>query len=147
MNSEPYEYAVSPNGKCPCAETESADRRKAVIDRGGARDHAMLGPFDASRAGELGFLVDRESFGQPRRRIRVWEKQRRAAEDLLAERPNAARAVEMKDVRQLVRDDELCPVIRVAKRGLRHRRIGVDDDAVRRRTASRIRWTSRRRRR
>jgi hypothetical protein len=38
---------------------------------------------------------------------------------------------EMKDVGQLVRDDELAPVIRVAKRRFGHRRVRVDDDAVR----------------
>ena len=131
MNSEPYEYAVSPNGNSALRETERADRGKAMIDRRRARDHAMLGSLDAARAGELRLLVDRESFGEPRRRIRVGKERRGAAEDVLAERPDAARAIEMEDVRELVRDDELRPVVRVAERRLRDGRIGVDDDAVR----------------
>ena len=92
----------------------------------------MLGSFDAAGAGDLRLLVDGESFGEPRRRIEIRKQRRRAAEDVLPERPDAARAIEMEDVRQLVGDDHLPPVVGVAQRRFGDRRIGEDDDAVRR---------------
>ena len=52
MNSEPYAYADFAERKAALRETERADRRKGAVDRRGARDHAMLGPLDASRAGD-----------------------------------------------------------------------------------------------
>src|SRR6185503_14205655 len=79
--------AVLAERKAPLRETQSADARKLVIDRRGARDHAMLGALDPSRAGELRFLVDRESFNEPRRRVEIRKERIRAAEDVLAERP------------------------------------------------------------
>ncbi len=112
-----------------------ADARKSSVDCRRARDHAMLGPLDAPGAGEIRLLVDRHSLEEPRRRVEIREGRRRAAEDVLAQRPDAAHAIELEDVRQLVRDHHLCPIVRVAKRALVHRRIGVDDDAVRRERA------------
>ena len=72
----------------------------------------MLRALDPTGPGEIRFLVDRESFGEPGRIVEIREQQLRAAEYVLTERPDAARAVEVKDVRQLVRDDQLRPVIR-----------------------------------
>src|SRR5579884_1422176 len=119
-------------GILPLGEARVAEAGKAVIDRGGARDHAMLGSLDASGAGQPRLLVDGESFGEPRRRVEIRKERGGAAEDMLADEPQAAGAIEMEDVGELVGDDELSPVVGVAQRRLVDGRIGVDDDAIRR---------------
>ncbi len=116
----------------PLAEAPRADVRERAVDRRRARDHPVLGSEDAARAGEVRLLVDGHSLEQPRRRVQIRKRRRRATEDVLAERPDAAHAIEVEDVRQLVRDHQLRPIVRVAERRLRDRRIGVDDDAIRR---------------
>src|SRR5438128_683464 len=103
-----------------------------MIDRGGARDHAMLRAFDASGAGELRLFVDGKAFDEPRRRVEIRKERVGASEDVLANRPQPARAVEMEDVRELVGDDELAPVVRVAERRFADRWVREDGDAIRR---------------
>ena len=94
-------------------------------------DHRLVRPLHASEAGEITLVVDREPFCHPPGQIQIGKERGRAAEDVLREPPPSARAIEMEDVRELVRDDEREPVIVEAERQVVERRMRVHDHAIR----------------
>ena len=113
-------------------ERDLVDRWERVPERRRAREHRELRARESSGTGEARLVVHREPLKHPRGRVKVWERRRGAPEHALRQPPPAACAVEMKDVRQFVRHEDLVPVHVVAQRHLLHRRPRVDDDAVRR---------------
>jgi len=65
----------------------------------------MLRALQAADSGEAGLVVDGQAFVNPAGLVEIREKQCVATEDRLPERPDAARAIEVEDVRELVGDD------------------------------------------
>src|SRR5205823_11707747 len=103
-------------GEAGRREARLADSWQRVVDRARARDHAMLGALDAAGAGESRLVVNGQPLRQPGGIVLVREEIGGSAEDKLREPPHAARAIEMKDVRQLVSDDHRAPVVSEAQR-------------------------------
>ena len=75
----------------------------------------MFRALQSSDTGEARFEVDGQTFEHPPRLVQIREEQWISDEDRLSEPPDAARAIEMEDVGQLVGDDERVPVIVVAQ--------------------------------
>src|SRR4029079_4392941 len=90
-------------------------RRNAVGERGSSGDHGVLGAFETSDACEPRFVVYGQPLGHPAGLVRVSKQQRIPTENALAKSPDSARAVKMKDVRQLVGDDQRVPILVVAQ--------------------------------
>src|SRR5687767_10691021 len=66
-------------------ETQLIEPRESVLERGRPRDHPMLRALQAAAPSQPRLEVHRQPFGQPRRRVRVREERRRAAEHALRE--------------------------------------------------------------
>ena len=120
-------------GEARGAETQLVQSEQVAFRRAGARVHAVQRVVEATARREARLLVHGEPLGEPRRAVRVGKEVRRAPEHALRDAPDAARPIELEDVRQLVRDDELQPVLVEAEPGVLDRRHGEDDDPVRRR--------------
>ena len=103
-----------------------------VLARGGGDDHLLVRAVHASVAREVALEVHREPLRHPAGLVQVREERGRASEHVLRDAPPPARAIQMKDVRELVRDHERKPVIVVAKAQIIEWRMRVHDDAVRR---------------
>lgn len=92
----------------------------------------MLSALEPADPGEPRLIVDRQTFSDPARIVEIRKEQRVTPEYALSEPPDSACPVEMEDVSELVRYDELVPV-GVVPQTLR---VGgwmrVDDDPVRR---------------
>jgi hypothetical protein len=114
------------------AETQLVEPEEMPLDGAGARVHAVQRVVEATAAREARFLMDGEPLGEPRRAVRVGKEVRPATEHSLHDAPDTARPIEMEDVRQLVRDDELQPVLVEPEPRVLDGRRGEDDDPVRR---------------
>ncbi len=112
-------------------ETPLVDAEHAARAPGGGDDHLLVRAFDATEAREIALEVDRESLGRPSGQVLIREERGRPAENVLRHTPPSACAIQMEDVRELVRDDEREPVIVVAEREIIQRRMRVDDHAIR----------------
>ncbi len=106
--------------------------RHCAAKRMRARDGWKVGAHGAAGAGELRLVVHRDAFRHPARRVGVRKEERVAAEHELPGAPQATRAVEMEDVRQLVRDHQIHPVVDELQRVRVDGRTRVDHDPVRR---------------
>ena len=93
----------------------SSSRRKRVLERGHAHDHARVGVPAAAESGSLRLLVGGEAFDHPRRGEDVGEEVGRAPQELPPEAHDPARLVEVDDVGELVGEDEAQPAFVVAE--------------------------------
>ena len=112
------------------ADGERVERRQPATERCGAGEHRELGAGKPTTATELGLVVHGQPLEDPRRRIRVGEEQCGAPEDALCATPDPSRAVEVEDVRQLVRHEDQVPVLVIAECRRVDRRPRVDHDPV-----------------
>ncbi len=123
--------APRPDGRVAGSPPEP---REAPLDRRGAHDHVVERAVDAPRLREIGLVPGGQSLRGPARYAAAREEGPRrghAAEDGAQEAPERTGAIQVEDVRQLVRDHELHPVVEVAEAGVVHGRAGDDRDAVR----------------
>src|SRR5437764_9608674 len=92
----------------------------------------MFGAFQPTKSSQSRLVVDGESLQHPARLVEVREQQWVPSKHRLSKSPDAARPIEMKDVGELVGDDERVPVRVVAESRGVGRRVRVNDDAIRR---------------
>src|SRR5688572_3464212 len=88
-----------------CALTELIERRELAAEDRRARDHVVMRAVRPAGTGESRLLVDREPLDDPRREVVIRKPERVAAEDALRRAPPAREAVEVEEMRQLVRHE------------------------------------------
>jgi hypothetical protein len=72
----------------------------------------MIGAFQPARPCYARLEIYGESLGEPAGRVTIWKQPGMPTEHVLAESPDTARAIEMEYMCELVRYDELQPVIK-----------------------------------
>src|SRR5256885_670078 len=112
--------------RCPSGETRGTG---SVRSRLSSTRAVAAAPPAAVR--ESRFVVGRESLDHPARLILVGEQSGSAAEHALQRAPDPPRAVEVKDVRELVRGDETQPAVVEQQAVVAGGRRDVDRDAAR----------------
>src|SRR5262249_59398079 len=98
------------------------------MTRGLVDDCAEVAGVETSLPGDGAFFERGEALDLPRREKQVGKRDDVAAEDRADAARPALGSIEMDDVRELMREDELQPVVGRELRSLRPRR--VDDDRV-----------------
>ena len=120
LREEPAAVGVGRGAVGPAGEVHGIPWGARVSGRGVGREYLSVeaavepAPFREPR-----FVVDRQPLHHPARLILVREKARHPAENGLHATPPARGAVEMKDVRQLVRGHEPQPVVEIRQFGER----------------------------
>src|SRR5450759_5802354 len=102
-----------------------------IGERRRASRHRVLGALESAHTRHSRLEINGEPLYHPARLVLIRKEQRIPAEDRLAEAPDPARAVEMKNVRELVGHHERIPVIVVAEPGGIGGRARENDDAIR----------------
>ena len=111
------------------------DAFEASLERRGAQDHLIEGPFHAARLGEVGLVPSCDALREPagraglgKERPRARHSSKQSTRDLADE---VIRPVQVHDVRELVRDDQFHPVVVISQGGVADGRTSVDRDAIR----------------
>ncbi len=110
------------------AAVDAIERFEATLSRAFLNDGEEVSRVKPPFAGDRTLLVRRQTFDLPLRQKDVRERNRRAAEDPSNDPRPAFRAIEVDDVRELVREDQTQPVIEI--RAGSRRRHGVQDHGV-----------------
>ena len=117
----------------PTGEEHRVPRRPRAARRGIGQEHLGV---EAARhpaaARQPRLVVGRQPLRHPARLIGVWKGTRDAAEHALNHAPHALGAIEMEDVRELVRRDEAQPVVEVLEAGVGRGGGGEHGEPVRR---------------
>jgi len=119
-------------GKARRAAADVAEPWQRTVERGGPRDGAEVCAAQPSAVRELRLVVHGQPLGEPRGGEEGGKEQRHAPEHLPPGGPDPTRAVEVKDVRELVRHDQLHPVLGQPQPLSLDGRSGEDGDTVRR---------------
>jgi len=117
-------------GESRGGEVPAVELHGSAVHGAGGEQHALVRPVHAAGAGDVALVEHGEAFGDPRRLVLVGKEERRAAEHILREAPPAARAIQVEHVRELVRDDQLEPIIVVAERHDIEAGARIHEDAV-----------------
>ena len=110
------------------AAVDAIERLETILPRGLADNGAEIARVQPSFAGDHALLVRRQPFDLPRREEEVRKCVRCAPEDSANDSRPACRAIEVHDVRELVREHQTHPVVELGTgSGRRHR---VQDHGV-----------------
>ena len=110
------------------AAVEAIERLQPVLARGFADDVAEVSGVQPSFSGDRALFVRRQSLDLPGRQEEIWKRVGRASEDRARHPRPAFGSIEVHDVRELVREDQAQPVLRLGVRSGRGH--GVEDHGV-----------------
>ena len=137
LHGRPLHHERSPRigrlsaGKLRRGQAPSLRTGDERIANGRARHHRKVGAHVAATARELRLVVHRQSLFHPTRRERIGKEQGIPAKHRAPHHPRPTRAIDLEDVRHLMRDHHAQPVVVKAQLALRDRWNGIDHHAIR----------------
>ena len=112
------------------AAVHPVERLQGTSTRGFAENGGEIAGVHAPLAGEGAFLVRRDAFDLPDRKIQVRKRDRRAAKNVPEHPGKTFGSIEVHDMGELVREHEVQPIVDVADEFVSGRPGGRDDDGI-----------------